>query len=143
MYRMIGGNGQPYGPVTADQIRQWVTEGRATAQTLVQFKDGDWKPLAAFPEFKVVADNAPPVAVPPVTAAVNAKSRVAACLLGIFLGGLGIHRFYLGYTGIGVIQIIVTICTCGIGQIWGFVEGILIIAGAAITTDAEGRPLRD
>ena len=143
MYRIIGGDGRPYGPVTADQIRQWIAEGRAAPQMLVQFKDGEWKPLAVFPEFSVAVSNVPPVAAPPAVVAVNAKSRVAACLLGIFLGGLGIHRFYLGYTGIGVAQIIVTICTCGIGQLWGFVEGILIIAGAAITTDAEGRPLRD
>jgi TM2 domain-containing membrane protein YozV len=74
----------------------------------------------------------------------QAKSKLAAGLLGIFLGGFGVHRFYLGYTKIGVIQIIVTIFTCGIGSIWGFVEGILFLVGAnGYTTDAEGRPLRE
>jgi TM2 domain-containing membrane protein YozV len=129
--------------VTADQIRQWIAEGRAAPQMLAQFNDGEWKPLATFPEFSAAVSNVPPVAAPPAVAAANAKSRVAAALLGIFIGGLGIHRFYLGYTGIGIAQIIVTFCTCGIGHLWGFVEGILIIAGVAITTDAEGRPLRD
>lgn len=71
-----------------------------------------------------------------------AKSRLTAGLLGIFLGGLGVHRFYLGYTTIGVLQILVTIATCGLGSIWGLIEGILIISGSTITTDAEGRPLR-
>ena len=71
-----------------------------------------------------------------------AKSRVTAGLLGIFLGQFGVHRFYLGYTSIGVLQILVTIATCGIGGLWGFIEGILILTGSAIKTDADGRPLR-
>jgi TM2 domain-containing membrane protein YozV len=71
-----------------------------------------------------------------------AKSRLTAGLLGIFLGAFGVHRFYLGYTSIGVLQILVTIATCGIGGLWGVVEGILILGGSGIKTDAEGRPLR-
>lgn len=73
-----------------------------------------------------------------------AKSKVVAGLLGIFLGGLGIHRFYLGFTTIGIVQILVTLVTCGLGAIWGLVEGILYLTGASgFTTDADGRPLRD
>jgi TM2 domain-containing membrane protein YozV len=70
------------------------------------------------------------------------KSRLTAGLLGIFLGAFGVHRFYLGYTSMGVLQVLVTIATCGIGGFWGLVEGILILSGKAITTDADGRPLR-
>ncbi len=72
----------------------------------------------------------------------NQKSKMAAGLLGIFLGGWGIHNFYLGYTGKGIAQIIVTILTCGIGALWGLIEGIMILAGS-ITTDANGVPLKD
>ena len=72
----------------------------------------------------------------------NQKSKMAAGLLGIFLGGWGIHNFYLGYTGKGIAQILVTILTCGIGAIWGLIEGIMILAGS-ITTDANGVPLKD
>jgi TM2 domain-containing membrane protein YozV len=73
-----------------------------------------------------------------------AKSKIAAGLLGIFLGGFGIHRFYLGYTTIGIVQIIVTVLTCGLGAIWGLVEGIMILTGAEqFRADAEGRPLRE
>lgn len=72
----------------------------------------------------------------------DAKSKMAAGLLGVFIGGFGIHRFYLGYTGIGIAQIIVTICTCGIGHIWGFIEGILILVGS-IDKDAQGKPLKE
>lgn len=68
------------------------------------------------------------------------KSRLAAGLLGIFLGGLGIHSFYLGNTTKGVIQILVSLLTCGLGSLWGFIEGILIVANV-INTDAYGNPL--
>ena len=70
------------------------------------------------------------------------KSKMAAGLLGIFLGGWGIHNFYLGYTGKGIAQIFVTLFTCGIGAIWGVIEGILILTGS-INTDANGNPLVD
>lgn len=72
--------------------------------------------------------------------AAPAKSKMTAGLLGIFLGGFGVHRFYLGYTGIGIAQVVVTLITFGIGALWGFVEGILILTGT-IDKDAEGRPL--
>ena len=70
------------------------------------------------------------------------KSKLVAGLLGILLGSIGIHNFYLGNTSRGVIQIIVTICTCGFGALWGFIEGIMILTGS-INTDADGKPLAD
>lgn len=76
------------------------------------------------------------------------KSRLVAGLLGIFLGGLGVHRFYLGYTTIGIVQILLTvfigIFTFGLVGLWGLVEGIMIFAGASyFRNDAKGIPLRD
>jgi hypothetical protein len=66
MYRIIGGDQKQYGPVTTEQIRQWVTEGRANASTLVQAEGTtDWKPLGMFPEFADLTPVRPPVAVPP------------------------------------------------------------------------------
>lgn len=77
------------------------------------------------------------------------KSRMAAGLLGIFLGGLGIHRFYLGYVPIGVAQLVLALLgfvTCGITSVaaglWGLIEGILILTGT-IAKDGNGRPLKD
>jgi len=73
-----------------------------------------------------------------------AKSRVVAGILGILLGGLGVHRFYLGFVGIGILQIVVSLLTFGIGAWWGIIEGIMILCRAqAFAADAEGRPLRD
>ncbi len=74
--------------------------------------------------------------------ATSEKSKMAAGLLGIFLGAWGIHNFYLGNTTRGIIQILVTLVTCGIGGLWGFVEGIMILCGS-ISTDAQGRKLKD
>jgi len=75
------------------------------------------------------------------------KSKMAAGLLGIFLGSLGIHNFYLGYTGKAIGQLLLTLVgwiACGIGPIaawiWGLVEGIMILSGS-INTDAEGNEL--
>ncbi|MEG2322500.1 MAG: TM2 domain-containing protein [Bacilli bacterium] len=72
----------------------------------------------------------------------EAKSKLAAGLLGIFLGAWGIHNFYLGNTGRAITQIILTLVTCGIAGLWGFIEGILILTGS-INTDSNGNPLRD
>lgn len=80
------------------------------------------------------------------TANVGQKSKVVAGILGILLGSLGIHNFYLGYTGKAVAQLLLTILSCGIlsivSEIWGFIEGILILSGE-ISTDANGVPLKD
>jgi TM2 domain-containing membrane protein YozV len=70
------------------------------------------------------------------------KKKMTAALLGILLGAWGIHNFYLGFTKKAIIQIIVSVCTCGIGGIWGFIEGIMILTGS-INQDAEGNPLVD
>jgi TM2 domain-containing membrane protein YozV len=77
------------------------------------------------------------------------NSKLIAALLGIFVGSLGIHRFYLGYTNIGVVQLLLGLggmITCGVttlaSAVWGLVEGILILTGS-IDRDAQGRPLKD
>lgn len=57
----------------------------------------------------------------------GAEKKVVAGVLGILLGGLGIHKFYLGYTKEGIIQIVVSFVTCGIGSLIGLVEGILYL----------------
>ena len=76
----------------------------------------------------------------PVVDLSNSKSKMTAGLLGIFLGGFGVHNFYLGYTGKAIAQIVLTLC-CGVGAIWGFIEGILIFSGQ-INKDAKGVPLK-
>ncbi len=55
------------------------------------------------------------------------KSKLVAGLLQILIP-LGIGRFYIGDTKIGVWQLVVTILTCGIGALWPFIDGIMILA---------------
>lgn len=69
------------------------------------------------------------------------KSRKVAGLLGLFLGGWGVHRFYLGHGSIGAVMILVTLFTCGMGAWWGVIEGIMLLTGGGIDRDGEGRPL--
>ena len=72
------------------------------------------------------------------------KSRVAAGVLGILLGGFGAHNFYLGYTNKAILQLVLTIFTCGLASLWGLVEGILILTkNENYLTDANGVPLVD
>lgn len=72
------------------------------------------------------------------------KSKIAAGLLGIFLGCFGVHNFYLGYTGKAVAQLLLTVLSCGVlalvSEIWSFIEAIMILVGS-INVDARGIPL--
>ena len=77
------------------------------------------------------------------------KSKVAAGLLGIFLGGFGAHNFYLGNTGKAVAQLLITLLSLfllsWISAIWGLIEGILILSAQPGAqpwgVDARGVPL--
>jgi hypothetical protein len=60
MYKILGSDQKEYGPVTAEQVREWVAQRRANAQTLIQTEGAtEWKPLGAFPEF-AASLSAPP-----------------------------------------------------------------------------------
>lgn len=72
------------------------------------------------------------------------KSKLVAGLLQLLglVGIAGIGRMYLGYTGLGVAQLIVGLVTCGIGAaIWGTVDAVLILVDKV--RDPQGRPLRE
>lgn len=57
----------------------------------------------------------------------GADKKVLAGVLGILLGGFGVHRFVLGDTSGGLVRIGITIVTCGMGGIIGLVEGIIYL----------------
>ncbi|HTY88210.1 MAG TPA: DUF975 family protein [Candidatus Acidoferrum sp.] len=68
MYLIIGGDQKEYGPITADELRQWIAEGRLNAQSRVKAEsDAGWRPLSAFPEFanSLAAAPAPSAQQPP------------------------------------------------------------------------------
>jgi TM2 domain-containing membrane protein YozV len=133
MYKIIGTDGKQYGPVNAEQIRRWLAENRVHAQSLVQTEGApDWKPLNSFPEFAPdLRSVPPPIAPPPSAVASRDSNKIAAGIFGILLGSLGIHKFILGYTGAGLVMLLVTILTCGIAgvvmHIIGLIEGIIYL----------------
>jgi hypothetical protein len=62
MYKIIGGDGKEYGPISSEQLRQWLNEGRVNANTRVLLEGTtEWKLLSAFPEFAATV-TAPPSA---------------------------------------------------------------------------------
>ncbi|MFF0490847.1 NINE protein [Nocardia sp. NPDC004068] len=69
------------------------------------------------------------------------KSKLVAALLQFFLGFFGVGRFYLGYPGIGVAQLVVSVVTCGVGHIWGIIDGVMILTGKV--RDPNGLPLQE
>jgi hypothetical protein len=64
MYKILGADGRQYGPVTAEQLRRWIVEGRANAHTQTLAEGAtQWKPLGALPEFAAHFPSAAPPAV--------------------------------------------------------------------------------
>jgi TM2 domain-containing membrane protein YozV len=63
---------------------------------------------------------------PPIPPDVN-STKVLCGIMGILFGGLGVHRFILGDVSGGIIRIVITLVTCGIGAIIGFIEGIIYL----------------
>jgi TM2 domain-containing membrane protein YozV len=140
MYKIIGADGREYGPITAEQLRQWISEGRANGWTKVQTEGTtEWKTLADFPEFHGsvgVSDGTPPplsvpAPVPDATQPAGPNKKIAAGICGILLGCLGIHKFILGYTGAGLTMLLITVLTCGVASpitgLIGFIEGIIYL----------------
>jgi hypothetical protein len=114
MYTIVGGDGQRYGPVSADQLRQWVAQGRANGQTLTYREGGDWRALSTYPEFADLAaprsgitpasqpgpmpGSAPEVPaameVGPTTQTVRSMIQVPGVLLAV-TGGIGVALYAL------------------------------------------------
>lgn len=90
MYKILGGDGQEYGPVTAATVREWILQGRASGATQVRREDSAaWQPLSSVPE---LAAFLPAAAVP--IAAVTPTNPLA--IWSLVLGILG---FFCGITG--------------------------------------------
>lgn len=142
---------QPYGQEPYGQAPYGQSYGEAPAQ----------QPYGTPPQGDPYAQQVPPAGVPYGQAPYGQpygyaqqgqwsdKSKLAAGLLGIFLGALGVHNFYLGNTGKAVAQLLITLLSLGmlsfISGLWGLIEGILILAAAPGTQwslDSEGRALR-
>lgn len=116
--------------------------------------DGGWQPpqSAGYPPYTAAPyppgayiDPAAPYGRHPLTGEpLSDKSKVVAGLLQLLglLGVLGVGRIYLGHTGLGIVQLVVGLVTCGLGAaVWGIVDAVLILTDKV--RDPRGRPLRD
>ena len=152
MYSVVGSDGQVYGPVDMATLSRWIAEGRIVPTTeLIDPIDGRriqaQQAPALMGSFPSAAPGYPPQAGMPMSYGYPRpdmmaysgppKSKVAAALLAFFLGGFGIHRFYLGHTGTGVAMLIlcvVGLATCGITSavvgVWALVDFVLILTGS-------------
>ena len=115
-YRIIGDDGKQYGPITAEQIRQWIAEGRVESRTPV-FADGakDWTFVGLLPEFAdcFMAKVTPPAIAPPVHARRTSGFATAGMVCGILAwtscccccAGVPFSLFALVFSLIGLSQI--------------------------------------
>src|ERR1022692_4805770 len=84
IYKIIGNNGQEYGPATGEQIRQWIAEGRVESRTPV-FVDGakDWNFVGLLPEFaNCFATTTPPAILSPGRPRQTSSFAVAGLVCG-------------------------------------------------------------
>jgi TM2 domain-containing membrane protein YozV len=131
MYKIIGTDGRQYGPISVEQIRAWLSQNRVNAHTLAQSEGStEWKPLISFPELAADFNIAPPL-VAAHGSNPRASNKIPAGVCGILLGSLGVHKFILGYTGAGLVMLLITLVTCGalapIVHIIGLIEGIIYL----------------
>jgi TM2 domain-containing membrane protein YozV len=160
-------DGETYGPIPRAELDEWHEEGRISAECQL-LKDGtdQWQWASdIYSDLEEESGEAPseedspfggfggatstPSATTTSTASkstkssgstgeVGDKSKLVAGLLALFLGNVGVHRFYLGYTGMGVAML----CTCGGCGFWSLIEAIMIFTGK-FNEDASGKLLKD
>jgi hypothetical protein len=127
MYTIVGGDGQKYGPVSADELRRWISEGRANSQTLAQGDDGVWKPLAAFPEFAEIQSREVPSAPPPIA---DAPVLASGTVIGSRTNSMAIAALVLSILGL--------LCCGPIFSTIGLILGILAIGQINKNAPQEG-----
>jgi len=122
VYKVLGTDNKEYGPVSAEVLKQWITERRANAHTLVRPEGGaEWRALSIFPEFaEALAGEAQPAAIPPLPPAMPPLGPSAAVISrGPKTSGLAVASLVLGILGM---------FSCGITALPGLIIGIVSLS---------------
>ncbi len=132
MYKLIGADKREYGPVTADQLRQWIAEGRVNAQTPVQPEGStEWKTIGELPEFSDALSQTSPhaEATPEEIAARDYQIEIGSCIsrgwellkanMGVLIGGTTL--IILAQMALGVVPIV--------GSLAGLIVGGVLNGG--------------
>jgi len=139
---MINDRGAQTGPHTLSELAALASAGTISPMALA------WRPgllqwiavssIVPMPAYGPPGQAQPMFYAPPPAGDSN---RIAAGICGILIGGLGIHKFVLGFTGAGLTMLLVTILTCGWG---GIVMGIIgLIEGITYLTKSEAQFYQD
>jgi hypothetical protein len=135
MYKIIGGDGKEYGPVSADQLRQWVNEGRANGQTQVQPEGGTgWQGLGTVAEFADLFGAVPaPSSAPPLPATVEPPADYTLDLGGCLSRGWALFKANMGLLlGACVVYVLMLCALALVGMIP--IVGILASIGQIVIT---------
>jgi hypothetical protein len=92
MYKIIGADGREYGPISAEQLREWIAEGRANAQTRAMVEGtGQWKPLTEYLEFAPSLGRAlPPLSTPAPISITPVRRTNSLAVMGLLSGILAL-----------------------------------------------------
>ena len=104
--------------MTYPDLQNMVRTGQIRAETQVRTATSTWFPVTQVPGL------------------FSDKDWLTTVIISFFLGGLGIDRFWLGYTGLGILKLI----TCGGFGVWALIDFILILLRRV--PDSHGQPLR-
>jgi uncharacterized membrane protein len=148
MYKIIGADQKEYGPVSGEQVKRWIAEGRANAQTLVRPEGaGDWMPLASLPEFADLLGPQPGAAAAPAILAAGLPQDlferdynldIGECVsrswdlvksnFGILFGGVAVFMLIQGAVSLlGAIPVVGILVTLGSVFIMGPITGGLYL----------------
>ena len=153
-YHISQPGGSPQGPYDVATIQQMLNSGQINASWLV-YAEGmpNWAPVTTIVQAPAPTPSGPPAPAPmPAPAptyaqpvyvqpvAAQPRSTVAYILLGLFLGGLGIHNFYAGHNSKATAQLLITLLSCGFA---GLITGIwALIDICTVRKDANGVPFQ-
>lgn len=113
--------GTSVGPMTAAQLASYPV----TPDTLVYAEGGEWRPLYSYPELMELVSRGKATQAPAPQA--EDSQRIVCGILALLIGCLGLQYFLIGKTAGGLINIALSIVTCGLWSVINFIQGILIL----------------